>query len=336
MASPKISRPNSIVSNASKISQPMGYTKGYSFVLGAFLLGTFSAFTLYRFQFLDFNGVYCSEIPKSKFNHAAPGECFYFLKQPYKFGIILHLACILPASLLACFQFMPFVRRRVPRLHRIKGRIAIILSVLATAGVFIILPRSFGGGLDIIIIGTALAFALDMTLFPETCLQLFPSFKTFRILETANSYTSVLYALFKAYASIKNGQVEQHRVWMLRAWFWAGCIITERIIQIGSLKAAGTATSSYTMPCDKIDFMLKDRTLNLYPECAAFYSGENIHQSVEVRATLNYPTSAVEAAAALDSMFGKAFFWAFLIHIIAAEAYIRLSSHRGTRHLASD
>ncbi|KAI1277388.1 hypothetical protein F5Y07DRAFT_407289 [Xylaria sp. FL0933] len=303
--SPKTSRPSSIVSDASKISQPMGYTKGYSFVSGAFLLGTFSAFTLYRFQFLDFYGVYCSEIPKSKFNHAAPGECFYFLKQPYKSGIILHLACILPASLLACFQFMPFVRRAAPRLHRINGRIAIILSVLSTAGVFIILPRSFGGGVDIIVIGTALAF-------------------------------SFLYALFKAYASIKNGQVEQHRVWMLRAWFWAGCIITERIIQIGSLKAAGAATSSYTMPCDKIDFILKNRTLDLYPQCAAFYSGENIHQSVEVRATLNYPTSAVEAAAALNSMFGKAFFWAFLIHIIAAEAYIRLSSRRGTRHLASD
>ena len=37
---------------------------------------------------------------------------------------------------------------------------------------------------------------------------------------------------FMAYYNIKRLQVEQHRAWMLRTWFYAGSIITLRIIMI--------------------------------------------------------------------------------------------------------
>ncbi|KAI1302780.1 hypothetical protein F5Y03DRAFT_385352 [Xylaria venustula] len=262
-----------------------------------FFVGVLFIFALLRLQFLDFSNTFCSDIPKSKMNHAAPGECFYFKQQPYKFAIVVHLVCILPAALLACLQFIPTIRRNAIRFHRFIGRIAIILSVIGTAVVFILLPRSFGGGIGIFTIGSFLALAF-------------------------------LWALLMAYSSVKRHQIEEHRAWMIRAWFWGGCIITQRVIQIASLKLASGEPPLYMMPCDKIDSMLHERTLSLYPKCASFYSGENKYQTVPVQATLNHPTSAAEAAAALDSKFGVSILLAFLIHMIGMEVYLKITARK--------
>ncbi|KAI1426592.1 hypothetical protein F5Y12DRAFT_271443 [Xylaria sp. FL1777] len=297
MAGPNDPPPNALVKIARKIYNPIGFTNGYNFVLWIIFLPVLLTFTLYRFQYLDFDGVFCSDIAKSKFNHAAPGECFYFKQQPYKSGIMIHLAGILPAALLACVQFMPFIRRRARRFHQINGKVVIFLSVVGTAGVFVILPRSFGGDVGAQIVGWMIGLAF-------------------------------LWALLMAYIGIKRRQIDLHRVWMLRAWFWAGCIITQRIIQIVLLKFYNDNPPYYTMPCDKIDFILKDRTLDLYPQCASFYAGENFQQKAAVRATLNHPTSAVEAAAALDVTFGISTFIAFALHLSGLELYLLLTSER--------
>jgi uncharacterized membrane protein YozB (DUF420 family) len=39
-----------------------------------------------------------------------------------------------------------------------------------------------------------------------------------------------LAALGLALYNIRRKQIEQHRAWMIRAWVWAGCIITLRIM----------------------------------------------------------------------------------------------------------
>lgn len=62
---------------------------------------------------------------------------------------MLHLAGTLPAALLVCLQFVPVIRHKFPMLHVIGGYIVIILSIMSVAGVWIILPRSFGGGLGV-------------------------------------------------------------------------------------------------------------------------------------------------------------------------------------------
>ncbi|TGJ86707.1 hypothetical protein E0Z10_g2041 [Xylaria hypoxylon] len=252
-------------------------------------------------KYLDFYGVFCSEVPKSKITHAAPGECFYFLQQPYKMGIILHLASILPASILVCIQFVPIVRRKAIILHRLNGYIVIILSVVSIGGVFVILPRSFGGGFAVQATGGVLA-------------------------------ASFLWALLMAYTKIKRLRIDEHRAWMLRAWFWGGSVITQRIIQIVSLKIPNPNPPYYTMPCDKIDSMLGGRTPSLYPECLSFYSGENPQQTVAVRADLNHPTSVVEAAAALDSAFAISTFLAFALHVLGVEIYDETERLRRISH----
>ncbi|KAI1740113.1 hypothetical protein F4680DRAFT_448308 [Xylaria scruposa] len=281
------------------IVRQIGFTKMYNFQLWFLFLGSFLGFTVFRLQFLDFYGVFCSATVKSATRHAAPGECFYFLQQPYTIGIILHLATILPAALLVCIQFVPVIRRKATLLHRVNGHIIIILSVLSMAGVYIIAPRTFGGGLD----AQALLGVLSV---------------------------AFLGALLMSYISVRRHQIDQHRAWMIRAWFWAGCIITGRMISIIVLKTV-KSLPYYAMPCDKIHSMLQDRTLDLYPECRSFYSGENLQQNVVVRTEFNHPTSVVEVAAALDSAFGMAYFIAFLLHILGVEIYLYLTSLE-TRH----
>ncbi|KAI0538101.1 hypothetical protein GGR58DRAFT_526710 [Xylaria digitata] len=294
MASPDHSPANTFVGRVRGIYHLIGFTKGYNFVLWVTCTGILLGFSLYRLQFLDFHGVFCSGAVKSKFNHAAPGECFYFLQQPYKMGVILHLAGILPAAILACIQFVPAFRHKAVSLHRINGHIVTIMSVVSIAGVFVILPRSFGGGFGVQVVGGVLA-------------------------------VSFLWALHMAYINIKRLRIEQHRAWMLRAWYWAGSIITQRIIHIVSLKLLNSNPSYYAMPCDKIDSMLGTRTLDLYPRCTRFYSGEDPQTTAVVRADLNHPTSVVEAAAALDSTFARTTFLAFLLHILGVEIYLRLT-----------
>lgn len=87
-----------------------------------------------------------------------------------------------------------------------------------------------------------------------------------------------------------------------------------------------TGEHYFTMPCDKIAFMLGDQnaTVSRYPACEAFFSGSNKHQLVPVRADLGGATNAAEAAAALDQTFGPSMWLALVIHMIAVEIYVRL------------
>jgi uncharacterized membrane protein len=117
----------------------------------------------------------------------------------YKTGILLHLASILPASLLVVGQFTPFIRKRFRTYHRIAGYTAVALGVISIAGVLMIADRSFGGALSTQAWIGALSVAF-------------------------------LTALGLAIYNIRMKQIEQHRAWMIRAWVWAGSIITLRIM----------------------------------------------------------------------------------------------------------
>ena len=68
------------------------------FIFAGALLG----FTLAHLQLLDYDGVFCGGGTKG----AAPGECYWYSRGFYKAGMLLHLATILPASLLAIFQYV--------------------------------------------------------------------------------------------------------------------------------------------------------------------------------------------------------------------------------------
>ena len=76
---------NGFVRVMRKVYNPLGFSKGYNFILAFLALGYLFGFTLARLEYLSFYGVFCNpnEPPGTG---AAPGECYYWLKDPYRIG----------------------------------------------------------------------------------------------------------------------------------------------------------------------------------------------------------------------------------------------------------
>ncbi|KAM5364971.1 hypothetical protein ACJZ2D_011231 [Fusarium nematophilum] len=183
----KSNRPpaNAFVAAARKVYNPIGFSKGYNFILFFIFAGALMGFSLARFQYLDFDGTFCG-----RDGQAAVGECYFATQRTQKAGMILHLATILPAGVLVCFQFVPAIRHRALLFHRINGYAILLLSILGTVGAFMVARHAFGGGLE-----TQLGTGLLGIAF--------------------------IVCLFLAWVNIKRLQLEQHRAWMLRGWFYA-------------------------------------------------------------------------------------------------------------------
>ena len=100
-------------------------------------------------------------------------------------------------------QFIPLIRYKALIFHRINGYLLIVLLLLSNVGALMIGRHSFGGGIESQMLVSVLA-----------------------IMTTVGA--------FLAYFNIKRLQIDQHRAWMIRTWFYAGSIITLRLIQITS------------------------------------------------------------------------------------------------------
>lgn len=172
--------------HARTVYQSLGFRKGYSFALFFIFAGPFAAFCLARLEYINISGVFC---PINGPTAAAPGECYFYQQGYEKVGMTLHLGSILPAGLLAILQFVPIVRHKYLVLHRVNGHIVLFLSLVGITGALMITRHAFGGGLD-----------------SQTVLGLL----------TVMFTTS----LALAYYHIERLQIEQHRSWMLRAWFY--------------------------------------------------------------------------------------------------------------------
>jgi hypothetical protein len=181
-----------------KIYKPVGFSKGYNFILYVIFGGAMVGFVLARFMYLNFDGSFCPSTPGSGANGAAPGECYYYTKfDRYKIGILLHLASVLPAGILAVMQFTPYIRHRWIMVHRISGYAALLLYTISLVGALMIARHAFGGGLDI---------------------QVWIGFVGI----------GVLVCFIISYVNIKRLQIEQHRAWMLRGWFYVNFSIPTR------------------------------------------------------------------------------------------------------------
>ncbi|KAH7324299.1 hypothetical protein B0I35DRAFT_387979 [Stachybotrys elegans] len=288
---------NRFVAVARKVYNPIGFTHGYNFIF-FFIFGVaMTVFCLYSMPSMNVDGNFCG--PNGG---GAPGECFHYREGLDRIGMILHLVGILPAGILAVIQFVPAIRHKFLILHRINGYLVLLLSAIGAAGGFIISRHAFGGGLDT-------QFASG-TLFVLFCTSLIIS-----------------------YINIKRLQLEQHRAWMLRAWFYGGAIITTRLIMNA---AASIITNSggyhVARSCAWLDFTIEDteRMLELYPLCSAWATGESPGQMVVVVAQMG-GTSAAEAAAALSVPFGAASWLALALHAIGVEIYLHLTPGEAER-----
>ncbi|KAK5693855.1 hypothetical protein LTR17_024968, partial [Elasticomyces elasticus] len=247
-------------------------------------------FTLSRLTYFDFYGVFCE--PAAGASGAAPGECYYWLRNPFRIGMLIHLYTILPAALLVCLQFIPAIRYKAILIHRLNGYLVIVLSLVSNVGVIIILPHSFGGDFATQTLGGALVIS-----------------------------TTVSYVM--AYIKIKLLQIDQHRAWMLRAWAYFCIIITRRLIQFSASAITGSIGGwDVTPPCAQIDSMWgPNATVAAYPACESFYSGIEPNKRVIVQANFG-SESPVELGAGIALTFGGAGWIAFWLHAIIIEVHV--------------
>ncbi|KAL5388625.1 hypothetical protein PMIN06_003051 [Paraphaeosphaeria minitans] len=287
---------------ACKVYNPLGFAKAYNFILWFIFAGALFGFTLARFMYLNFGGVFCPSGGSNGMVGAAPGECYWYRTFDwYKAGIILHLAGILPACILVVLQFTPAIRHKAIIVHRVSGWLAMLLWTVSVVGALMIARRAFNGGIDtqawigLVGFGSTICFVLSIW-------------------------------------NIKKLQIEQHRAWMLRGWFYAGSIITNRIILIIATNIISAVGSYYTVwPCAKIAYTMRsdEATLEAYPECASYVNGSDLFQQAVVHAQFGgHPT---EIGAALNMCFGMALWLALAMHAIGVEVYLHLTPKEAER-----
>lgn len=184
------SQPGILLALWRKIHRLVGFQKGYNFLLWSiFGIGAL-AFALSRVSYLDYFGVFCRKNFLSSGNHAAPGECYYFLNGGrQQIGMMLHLYSIIPCSVLVFFQFIPIIRHKFVLFHRINGYVVVLLMGVAIVSGLMALSESFGGD------------------------------PAWLAAVTVNSIM-VATGLIMAMLNIRKLQIEQHRAWMLRTWIW--------------------------------------------------------------------------------------------------------------------
>ncbi|EEQ88587.1 uncharacterized protein BDCG_03707 [Blastomyces dermatitidis ER-3] len=286
----KVGRPpaNAFVAVARKVYNPVGFSKGYNFILFFIFAGALMGFTLARLQYLDYYGIFCGS--------TGIGECYFFTKGIEEIGLIVHLATILPASFLVVFQFVPAIRHRWIMIHRINGYVILVLSIISIIFSLMAARRSFGGGLD-----TQVAVGFIGILF--------------------------IICMVLGYINIKRLQLEQHRAWMLRGWFYASSIITLRFIQIIMTVIISPGGQYYgARLCSQVDYTIgENRTRALYPDCDAFYSGADLNKQVLVQAKYLGGGNEINAGAAFGLAFGPSMWLAFALHAIGIEIYLRLT-----------
>ena len=141
-------------------------------------------------------------------------------------------------------------------------------------------------------------------------------------------------SVFIAYYNIKRLQIEQHRAWMLRTWFYAASIITLCIIMIISAQIVGPAGGFYkAVLCDKIKFMYADRATpgveQDYPQCFSSAPNATIDGYTVVPAT--FSGNSVQIGTALGVTFGTAGWLATTLYAIGVEIYLHLTPKESER-----
>ncbi|KAK4120195.1 hypothetical protein N657DRAFT_658546 [Parathielavia appendiculata] len=297
MANIKVRPPaNRFVAVARKVYNPIGFSKGYNFVFFFIFVGAFTGFTLARLQYLALDRSCTTGSGDQR-----PLDCYYYTEGSVdRVGILLHLGTILPAALLACLQFVPVIRRTFVLFHRINGYLILVLSVVSTAGAFMLSRHAVGGRLDAqMVIGTvSVAFIVSLGL---------------------------------AYYNVKRLQIEQHRAWMLRAWFYAGSIITMRIIMFLSSLIVSDDGYDVPMPCAKVAAFTgsHQQTLQSFPECDVYFSRQDVNKMVLVPASMT--KNGANTIAIMSMAFGPALWLALALHAVGIEVYLHLTPAEANR-----
>ncbi|EUC54554.1 membrane transporter, putative [Rhizoctonia solani AG-3 Rhs1AP] len=213
-----------------------------------------------------------------------PEEYFTFKVSPNGALLLIHLACVLPASMLSIIQFIPRLRTKYTSWHRYAGRIINVLTMISSICGIAIGRVSFGGDL-----GTQTAtFALG---------------------------TMVLYSIIAGWKAIRDRKIEEHRIWMVRAWSYQMSIVTMRVIIPISMILIDARGGYYvTMTCDEVANSLNNTNqfVHEYPQCQPSWTGKPV-EHVSIRAGLG---EGLPEAAGVRATFGMAAWLAVWIHLV--------------------
>ncbi|KAK2052496.1 hypothetical protein LY76DRAFT_598569 [Colletotrichum caudatum] len=198
------------------------------------------AFSLSRLPDLDYDGHFKNGF-KETFG-LAPGYWYYFRKGHYRYGMLIHLACILPAGILMTFQFTPVIRHRLLLFHRINGYVIILLCLVSNAAALVIMRHQQGGN--------------------RSSLQ---------VVETLMAIMAT-FGIMLAWWNIRRKQIDQHRAWMLRTMIWMGAVITSRVVNLAAMAISSRLGNAWAVwMCDEISFLYVNSGLEFpraaYPDC---------------------------------------------------------------------
>ena len=142
-------------------------------------------------------------------------------------------------------------------------------------------------------------------------------------------------SLALALINIKRLQIDQHRAWMLRAWFYFASIITLRIIQTIALSIEGSWPESQNYgakSCAELLWDYQNSTSRLYgdfPACNPDNAQFATDGWVAVQGNFNGNVGSIMQALALN--FGMAGVLAFFLHAAGIEIYLKLTPRENER-----
>ncbi|KAK7046116.1 hypothetical protein VNI00_007119 [Paramarasmius palmivorus] len=222
-----------------------------------------------------------------------PGEFFWFELPLYRINYIIHIYLTTIGGILAGLQFLPAIRRKYVRLHRLNGYTVLITLIVGNVSGGIISRRAFGGEIN----SQASYYLLAiMTIIP----------------------------LIIGFFNVKRN-TRLHRKWMLRGVVYFSVVITGRLAALAARKIVSEIGSYYSLwRCDEILFVLQDlATLTQsFPQCPV--SGASLlvpSLYVPVHASTSEGKLGTASAARVTQ--GMVLWVATLIHVIGVEIYIR-------------
>lgn len=231
-----------------------------------------------------------------------PSDAAHYTRGLKRIGISIHLAAILPAAFLACFQFTPFIRHKFCLFHRLNGHVVILLFLLSNAGVYIIIPTAAGAS-------------------PSTQSAL-------GVLATITTISIVA-----AYIAIKRKRIDLHRAFMLRTWVYTGVIISLRLIMAAGVAYIGAHQDQAFFDVQNcahifdqyalfgiLETSRKNPVPYLYPQCTK----PNASIPVVVKAD-PYSVQPEQLSATMNLLFGMSAWIALAIHATGVELYLWLT-----------
>ena len=254
-----------------------------------------------------------------------PGYWYYFSSGHYRYGMLIHLACILPAGILMVFQFTPVIRHKFLMFHRINGYIVLLLCLISNASAFVIIRHKQGGNRS-----------------------------SSHGVETLMGIITTV-GIIMAWWNIRRKQIDQHRAWMLRTMFYMGVTITARLLNLAAVRITTRIGNYWSVwMCDEIDFLYKNYGLEFpktnYPECFLPDGSLDRWRRVAVRAVDN-SGKLEELGAAIPTSFAtmvslpilhytrnfpiltlcNQLWMCLFIHVVGVELYLRLTPRESER-----